>query len=1049
MKVPLRSSIILVILSLFVSHALPAATQDSSTTPESRPEVANTDESSGAAPTQSSAASSNATIPGPMRSFLRMAGISQKVSRDEVLPLLARNVELRGYNGSPDRAGRPTEYLILLERYVNQARELQALAGSANVIRVTNCSQAQPLLVVLGYRFRQTCGEHTTLETADPQRAFLTIDSGFPLSELEDKLQTGKPFTYPYHSSAVPVLFSQSDWTANDKFEKAGGPPDAIESILHNRPMARLYSALARVDEETRLALLQSPGLRKLLPLAPALDFYGGDICIRSGRVVVPGGAPADSAWKDLVGVGPESSGEFVLKLLGKDEGWLAAYFDTLSRVSPGQQAYFIAPHRLDRLYQSLRGKDLNPSPTRPVFRPDPGLLLLVTRLQFDPDGEPHVPGNLDAWKEIFQHKSDSGLVTEWGKRAKHWTGADQLIEGLVGVSRAQEGTGPLQVYLMLSEMDRGRSVEQRLTPPTVLLLADNFSRFSDQYPAFSEFHELNNESIVRYVDTAKNLDHISNAALRANAVGIFQASAGLWQILARQGQIADLNSSWQGFIKPFTVITSPNQLLDAGQASLQGLWREVSGQANLAQDEIIETLAGPNQSSPDGKRVRHELAGRIRAVLSGQRLISLDTLFTLADGLNQMAQGKPVGNNLLPLAGELREFELPRPMFTSGERSEWAPGVPINHHTGLQARTDLAKIIKQPASPKELLEARGRLTSFLRDTLVGLNYAYYEPPGAQMLHSNPLFVRSHDFSGQMTEGGGQSWQVPYVFGTGLPAAGGAHLAGSLADLPFVLARVEQDFIVPENVQALIWEELVPSLLSSAVLPRWWGISREELHAVALYQQGGEELLEKAATDESVRQTVVAILSDRMAPERLGRMQHALAGGHGKDAISQVIPADTFYLTAEFRRRFPGKNEAWGSLGNELQELSQSHPADTNWERLSKDFGAPHPALTQNYARELLNVKPFPALMGYGSRLLAESWDSNNLYWARLADERGYPPEMLNRLVPELTRRMVEKIFATDFEDWPAISRAMREAGEEFRQGKIAPVRQNALNQGP
>jgi hypothetical protein len=35
-----------------------------------------------------------------------------------------------------------------------------------------------------------------------------------------------------------------------------------------------------------------------------------------------------------------------------------------------------------------------------------------------------------------------------------------------------------------------------------------------------------------------------------------------------------------------------------------------------------------------------------------------------------------------------------------------------------------------------------------LRDALVGLNYAYYEPPNAQILHINPLFVRSHDFLG-------------------------------------------------------------------------------------------------------------------------------------------------------------------------------------------------------------------------------------------------------------------------------------------------------------
>ena len=53
---------------------------------------------------------------------------------------------------------------------------------------------------------------------------------------------------------------------------------------------------------------------------------------------------------------------------------------------------------------------------------------------------------------------------------------------------------------------------------------------------------------------------------------------------------------------------------------------------------------------------------------------------------------------------------------------------------------------------------------------------------------------------------------------------------------------------------------------------------------------------------------------------------------------------------------------------------------------------------------------------------------------------------MLNRLVPELTRRMVEKIFATDFEDWPALLRAMHETGEDFRAGKlISPRRISAV----
>ena len=294
--------------------------------------------------------------------------------------------------------------------------------------------------------------------------------------------------------------------------------------------------------------------------------------------------------------------------------------------------------------------------------------------------------------------------------------------------------------------------------------------------------------------------------------------------------------------------------------------------------------------------------------------------------------------------------------------------------------------------------------------------------------------------------GGGQSWHVPHVFGSGLPAGGGAHLAGSLADLPFVLAEAEQDFIVPENVQALIWHELVPGLVSSATLPRWWGISQNELHAVALYQRTGEELLAASAKDEKLRSNVLSILSERMVPQRTAQLERALQAGAENDALSRVMPGETFYLAAEFRRRFPGENNSWGKAGEELENLSSRYPEEVSWKRLSEDFGVPHPALAQSYSRELLNVKPFPAFMGYSSRLLAESWDSNNLYWARLADELGYPPVMLNRLVPELTYRMVEKIFATDFEDWPAMLRAMRETGEEFRQGKITSLPKVALS---
>ena len=435
---------------------------------------------------------------------------------------------------------------------------------------------------------------------------------------------------------------------------------------------------------------------------------------------------------------------------------------------------------------------------------------------------------------------------------------------------------------------------------------------------------------------------------------------------------------------------------------------------------------------------MHEELANRIRTILDEQRLVSLDTILALGEALKQKAKGNQIDESLISQAGELREFEMPQPIFTRGERTKWAAGVYNNRHTELQMQTDVAHVLKSPASPAQLEEARGQLASFLRDALVGLNYAYYEPPGAQALHANPLFIRSHDFAGETVSGIKAVWQAPQLFGEGSPAGGGAHLVGSLADLPFVLAELEQDFIAPENVQALIWREFVPGLMTSAILPRWWGVTRNELHAITLYQRSGEELLTASAKAETLRKKVMSILSDRMDPQEASEIEQALVAGNISELLPQVSPADTFYLAAEFRQKFSSESSSNGPASQELQKLSEQYPNEVSWKRLSRDFGVPHPTLAQTYARELLNVPPLPAFSGYSSRLLAESWDSGNLYWARLADETGYSPETLNRLVPELTRRMIEKIFATNFEDWPALIRALRETGEDFKQGKVA-----------
>ena len=978
--------------------------------------------------------SSEFRIPGPLRSFLRMAGISQEITPAEVLPLLAWNVSTLGYQGSHGK----TEYLILLTRYVTQARELEALAGTQGVIHVSTCAEAEPLLHILGYRVIATCGRPDAgLVTANAERAFLTIDSGFPVTELEQTLQGGRAFEYALSSTQVPVLFGEAGWISATRRNLGESSRDLIDLILGDRTVARLYWALSKMDPETSLFLWRHLGIRKLLAYDAVLDFYGGHICIRRGRVLLPGGADAESSWAELTGGPPNAPEEFIPRLLSKDKGWLAAYFDVLSSVSDRQQAHFTKARRLQSFYAVLRSPNQREGATTGVFRPAPWLLLLVRQTQWDSNGEPLVPGGIEVWRETLASWKDPR-----GRSKLTVKSPDDLLQEMFVLSRETAEDGPLQAYLALSELDTRRAPDRRLAPETARLMCRKFSEFSDQYRVFSEFPELSDSSIRLFLNTAERLQKIPNP-VRGDAFGIMQANIGIWQILARQQQIASvqLDDSWQNVIKPFARVRSASQVYDAGRTSLAQLFPAATGKAEVTQDEAVELLAGPQQSTIEGRRVHRELADRIRSVLDSQRLVSLDTLIALGDGLRDKANGKSPDEYLLRLADQLHEFQMPQPIFTASERVEWAPTFYNNHHTELEMRTNVGAALRSTKiSPAHLEEARGQLTPFLRDILVGLNYAYYEPPGAQALHNNPLFVRSHDFSGETVEGIWAVWQAPQLFGAGSPAGGGAHFVGSLADLPYSLAELEQDFIAPKNVQALIWQELVPSLLTSAVLPRWWNVSPDELHAVALYQRSGEELLSACVQDGEMRGKVVAILSDRVLPRRLEQIEDAMRAAQVSDILAKVTPADTFYLSAEFERRYPGEIASSGTASEELRNLRRQHPEQVNWRRLSQDFGVPHPTLNHTYARELLDVPPLPAFSGFASRLLAESWDSSNLYWARLADENGYPPVALNRLVPELTQRMVEKIFATDLEDWPALLRALRATGEDFRNRKMASL---------
>ena len=122
------------------------------------------------------------------------------------------------------------------------------------------------------------------------------------------------------------------------------------------------------------------------------LDFFGGMFEIRDGKALVPGAPRSAAAWTELAGVSPDQGAAFFEKLIAKDDGWLASYYDALARINGPVRDYLTDPARMQRFYQAIRGKVTSPGPARPVFRANADMMLLTTRLWIEPDGQPARP---------------------------------------------------------------------------------------------------------------------------------------------------------------------------------------------------------------------------------------------------------------------------------------------------------------------------------------------------------------------------------------------------------------------------------------------------------------------------------------------------------------------------------------------------------------------------------------------------------------------------------------------------------------------------------
>src|SRR5262249_31411338 len=325
---------------------------------------------------------------------------------------------------------------------------------------------------------------------------------------------------------------------------------------------------------------------------------------------------------------------------------------------------------------------------------------------------------------------------------------------------------------------------------------------------------------------------------------------SGLWQIFVRQGSIseADSDATLTDLLTSFAKIQNDRDVFDGGRTAVRVLLKATHSPGKVsAQDRMMDLLAGT--AAENTSDAHQQVIEDMIRIFEAQKLVSLTTLFDLADNLESVARGEKLNTALAgELASRISDIQLPRNTLTTTEKNSLSFGYWTDRHVEAQRKLNLRATIEKSANDaQKLKDLRGTLAPFLRDTLVGFVYIHYAPPAAQVLHTNALFVRSHDFIG--IQNANQTWKVTEVFGTGWPANAGGRLVGSLASLPYALAEAEQNFLIPTREQALIWGDLVPQMILSAVIPRWWNVSPMQLHWVGMHMSYAETLLAESALD--------------------------------------------------------------------------------------------------------------------------------------------------------------------------------------------------------
>lgn len=230
-------------------------------------------------------------------------------------------------------------------------------------------------------------------DAATARRAVWLDAVGIRLDEVRERLNAGDRVSLGWEDGALPLPLPEL-WQALVFYSRQS--PAA--QLAADDDMLFLYLGLLNLDRETRTWLATEPDLFRRLhaELAATFAAFGRGIRVRDGAIVVPGGSDAVAAWEELAGARVTDPAEFAARVLSRDRGRLAYFYDLAAHLEPAPLAWLLGAHPSGlrperervRFLRDVYGRTRQFAPSwhardQPFLKPhpDPALALAVVTL--------------------------------------------------------------------------------------------------------------------------------------------------------------------------------------------------------------------------------------------------------------------------------------------------------------------------------------------------------------------------------------------------------------------------------------------------------------------------------------------------------------------------------------------------------------------------------------------------------------------------------------------------------------------------------------------